>query len=70
MILFWVDDCIFYAKDDSHINQIMYSLKESFLLEQEEDVAGFLGLQIKRDIKLGKITLTQTGLIGCILECM
>ena len=33
MILFWVDNCIFYAKDDSQINQIIDSLKDSFLLE-------------------------------------
>ena len=44
MILFWVNDCIFYAKDKTQINEVMNSLEESFLLESEEDVAGFIGL--------------------------
>ena len=35
MVLFWVDDCIFYAKDDSSINAIIYSLKDEYLLERE-----------------------------------
>ena len=47
MLLFWVDDLIFYAKDDASINKIMYSLKDEFLLEREEDMAGFLGIKLK-----------------------
>ena len=49
MVLFWVDDCIFYAKDDASINAIISSLKDEFLLEREEDMAGFLGLEVKRN---------------------
>ena len=52
MVLFWVDDTIFYAKDSSSINAIISDLKHEFLLEREEDMAGFLGLSISRnDIK-------------------
>ena len=41
-----------------------------FSLEREEDVEGFFGLVIERNIKGGIITLTQTGIIDRILECM
>ena len=57
---------MFYAKDNASIDTIISSLKDEFLLEREEDMAGFLGLNISR--KDGTITLTQTGLIDDILE--
>ena len=67
MVLFWVDDCIFYAKESSSIDAMITSLKDEFLLEREEDMAGFLGLNITRDADKGTITLLQTGLIDKIL---
>ena len=67
MVLFWVDDCIFYAKDNASIDTIISSLKDEFLLEREEDMAGFLGLKITRDVNKGTVTLLQTGLIDKIL---
>ena len=54
----------------NNIDYLILDLKDNFLLEREDDVAGFLGLQIERDKQRGKITLTQTGLIDRILECM
>ena len=52
------------------IDEVIDSLKDSFLLEREEDVAGFLGLSIERDKKGGTTTLIQTGLVDRILECV
>lgn len=52
MVLFWVDDCIFYATDDASINTIISSLKDEFLLEREGDIAGFLGLEVKTKAQL------------------
>ena len=69
MVLFWVDDCIFYSNVDSAIERLIDDLKEEFLLEKEEDMAGFLGLQIDRS-KPGTVVLTQTGLIERILVLM
>jgi hypothetical protein len=37
-------------------------------LEVEGEVAGFLGAHIERDQEAHSITLTQTGLIDCIIE--
>ena len=67
MVLFWVDDCIFYAKDDSSINAIISSLKDEYLLKRDEDMAGFLGLEVIRNKDKGTITLIRTGLINKIL---
>ena len=69
IVLFWVDDCIFYSNTDSAIDKLINDLKEEFLLDKEEDTAGLLGLQIDR-IKPGTFILTQTGLIERMLVLM
>ena len=45
---------------------MILGLKDEFLLEKEEDMARFLGIQIVRDPKNNTITMTQTGLIDSI----
>ena len=70
MLLFWVDDCIFYSKNKAVINIVIDNLKDECLLEREGDIAGFLGLQIDRDVDSGSVTLTQTDLIKRILVTM
>ena len=67
MVLFWVDDCIFYAKDTSLVNTIISNLKDDFLLEQKEDMTKFLGLNIAHDKNKGAVTLLQAGLFDKIL---
>ena len=76
MILFWVDDAIFYAKSKKIIDDVILSLKDIFLLERDKDMARFLGTNISRS-KYGSkdgskdvITMTQTGLIDRILRAM
>jgi hypothetical protein len=64
----YVDDCIFVATSHVVINRELAILKKTFDLEKEEDMAGFLGVQITTE-KYGAKTLTQTGLIDRIL-CM
>ena len=56
----------YFAKDSNLINAIISNLKDDFLLESEEDMAGFLGLNIARN--KGTVTLSQTGLIDKILD--
>ena len=67
MVLFWVDDCIFYAKDTSLVNTIISNLKDESLLEQKEDMTRFFGLNIADDKNKGTVTLLQAGLIDKIL---
>ena len=57
MLLFWVDDCIFYSKENAAIDKVIDSLKDECLLEREDDIAGFLGLKIDQDTTNGTITL-------------
>ena len=46
---------------------MILGLKDEFLLEKEEDMARFLGIQIVHDPKNNTITMTQTGLIDKVL---
>ena len=47
---------------------MILSLQDIFLLEREEDTAGFLGINILRDEMNNTIIMTQTGLINRILN--
>ena len=77
--LVYVDDCLFFARDVKDIDEVIKDLrepasgtKEKFLLDEEEDVAGFLGIYFKKVLnnkkEIEKIELTQTGLIKRILK--
>ena len=74
----YVDDCLFFAKKSEDINEVIKDLKDpkdrkhkKYLLDEEDDVAGFLGILFKKirneQGKLCKLELTQTGLIRRIL---
>ena len=69
----YVDDILFWAKDDADITSVMVQLRESgLLLEKESDAAGFLGVDIQvlekdADGRATKLELTQTGLIDRII---
>ena len=76
LMLVYVDDCIFFHKDENVIDDAIASLKSptqkglsSFDLGVEEDYAGFLGIEIKR-FPDGTIELVQTGLIDRFLEAV
>jgi hypothetical protein len=69
IVLAYVDDCLFFAKDMERIDDFIASLKtEGFVLTEEEDVYAFLGVELKSDPKSGEITLTQTGLIKKLIK--
>ena len=70
--LVYVDDTLFYAQDDKEIDNILDKLRnqEGMTLERENDVAGFLGVQMTRDSAKGTITLTQKGLAERIVEAL
>ena len=62
---------MFFAPDESAIDEVVKKL-QSFNMELtiENDVAGFLGVHIKKDKDKGEITLTQRGLIDKIIEAL
>ena len=76
--LVYVDDCLFFARKTQDIDKIISDLKtpkereqKRCLLDEEDDVAGFLGTLFEKIInKKGETTqikLTQTGLIKSFL---
>ena len=69
MLLFWVDNCIFYSKIAQSFNYLILSLEDSFLLEREEDMTGTIGLQADCS-QQGTITLNQAGLTDRVLDMM
>jgi Reverse transcriptase (RNA-dependent DNA polymerase)/GAG-pre-integrase domain len=69
--LCYVDDTLLFAREQESIDEVIAQLRQTDLtLEIEDDVAGFLGVQIKRNDADGTVTLTQTGLIDRVLEAL
>ena len=70
----YVDDLLFWAKDDDDITDLMIQLREKGLdLEKEDDCAGFLGVDVKvldadENGRATKLELTQAGLIDRVIE--
>ena len=70
LCLVYVDDCLFFSPDKENIHQLIKDLKEKGLdLNIEDDVAGFLGLQIKK-LESGFVSVTQVGLIDRIIAAL
>ena len=67
--LTYVDDCIFFAPNPKDIDKIVKLLRErKFELTEEDDVAGFLGIDITKTPT--HIKLTQKGLIQRIIDAL
>ena len=66
--IIYVDDCLFFAKEDTVIDQMIDNLHQDFELQPETDVTAFLGIQLVRNENTHTITLTQPRLIHRILE--
>ena len=66
----WVDDILFWAKDEKDIHKLAMNLRGVGVdLEEEEDAAGFLGVTLSK-LKDGRIEMVQTGLIDRIIEAL
>jgi hypothetical protein len=66
-----VDDTLFYSPKPEYIDEMIRKLRDEEMdLEEEEDVAGFLGVHIERNDSDGTIKLTQSGLIKRIIEAL
>ncbi len=70
--LVYVDDTLLFSRNMADIDDVIRRLKDDceMKLEVEDDVAGFLGVDIRRDTETGRITLTQKGLTDRILEAL
>jgi hypothetical protein len=69
--LVWVDDCLFFSPKEEFIDKLLEELqtKCSLDLNVEDDVAGFLGVNIDRR-EDGNIELTQKGLTKRVIEAL
>jgi hypothetical protein len=67
IIVTYVDDCLFFAKDPKTIEELLASLRQEFVLTDEGDVINVLGIKVEQQ-KNGSINLTQPGLIDKIIE--
>lgn len=66
----FVDDILFWASDEAYINELASKLRaQGLLLEQEDDAAGFLGVEMTRTEE-GFIEMKQVGLIDRILDAL
>jgi hypothetical protein len=66
----WVDDILFWSKDEEHIHELAMKLREAGVdLEQEDDAAGFLGVRIEKN-EAGQLEMKQTGLIDRVIEAL
>ena len=69
----YVDDILFFSKDEADISKLMVDLRDTgLMLEKEDSAAGFLGVDIratKTDAngKATELELTQCGLIDRII---
>ena len=67
----YVDDYLFWSRDESDISAVTAQLREQGVnLQPEDDTAGFLGIDLKRDPTTGTIEMTQTGLIDRVLVAL
>jgi hypothetical protein len=67
--LVYVDDTLFYAQTKEDIATVITGLQTEMELEEEDDVAGFLGVHIERRPD-GTIHLTQKGLIDRVIKAL
>ena len=69
--LTYVDDCLFFAPDESIINETIQAIKGTGMgLEVEDSVAGFLGVHLHYDLDNNTITLSQSGLIERVIKAL
>jgi hypothetical protein len=77
--LTYVDDCLLYSRTQAHIDQAIAQLRapktdhegnhlKGMVLDEEDDVAGFLGVHIERS--QDQIKLTQKGLTQRIVDAL
>ena len=67
----YVDDLLFWARDEADINDLAYGLRDVGVdLEEEHDAAGFLGVSLTPDPVTNKLEMRQDGLIERCIEAV
>ena len=67
----YVDDLLFWARDETDINELAFGLRDLGVdLEEEHDAAGFLGVDLIPDPDTNKLEMRQDGLIDRCIEAV
>ena len=67
----YVDDLIFWSRDLAHIDRVAFDLCNlGVALAQEDDAAGFLGVNFVHDKSTGLIEMKQTGLTNRVIKAL
>jgi Reverse transcriptase (RNA-dependent DNA polymerase) len=71
ILVSYVDDCLLYSPKEEYITEMIVRLQQEaeMELQVENDVAGFLGVNIDRSVE-GCIILKQEGLIDRIVQAL
>jgi len=67
IVLVWVDDVLLFGNTLEPINEFKTELNSRFPITDKGEVEYFLGVEIKRDLETGSITLSQEKFINEIL---
>lgn len=72
IVLSYVDDSIFFAKDEKDIDDLIAKLRarKVEVEVEDQDVAGYLGVKVHKNLKDGSVKLSQPGLLKRILEAL
>ena len=67
----YVDDTLLFSPKSEYIDEVLEALKQEQMdLEVEDDVAGFLGVDVQRNADNTTVTMTQKGLIERIVKAL
>ena len=67
----YTDDCLMFTQDNATLDELCKCLSTEFLLQDESNIVGYLGIQITHTTEPDgsiTITMTQPRLIDQILE--
>jgi len=64
----YTDDCLIFARQDSTIDELIASLSEIFLLQDQGNIQDYLGIRVTKDNATKTITMQQPSLIESILQ--
>jgi hypothetical protein len=67
IMVVYTDDCLLFARNDKTIDNILTSLSQTYMLEDQGMVTHPLGIRITKDPSTKQMHMTQLGLIESIL---
>ena len=71
MEIIYVDNILFWSVNENYIHEKAMQLrKQGVDLEQEENIAGFMGVTLGRDEANGLLEMKKVGLVDCVTKTL